>query len=130
MKERPRHENLCDQLFGNGVGVEVDLRLEVCSLVFVDDVLLGQFVDHGDHRWNLFGNLFLILAGKEFLKRISHGFRVIAVAFALYLVLPYPLFSRFVICHFDADIKMVGKYTNNPLCGVKTVRNPVNCTGN
>jgi len=64
--------------------------LQVGSLVLVDDILLGQLVDHGDYFREQFDHLFLVGFGTEFFDGITRGFCIIPVVQPFCFGLPDP----------------------------------------
>ena len=66
--------------------VALQSAFEVVRLVLVNDVLLGESVNHGSHLGEVFRELLLIRGRTELPKRIAHGFVVVPVAETLGLI--------------------------------------------
>ena len=60
--------------------------LEVGGLVDVNDVVLGQFVQHGHHTGQHFSSFFPAGQGAQFAHRVAGGLMVITVAQTLGVV--------------------------------------------
>ena len=72
---------------------------KVACLVFVNDVLFGQSVNHGSHLREVLSERLLIRGGAELPQGIPHGFMVIPVAETLGLIGTNALEGRFVVRH-------------------------------
>lgn len=82
---RPRSSSFC------GCQVANQTAFEIASLVLVNDVFLGQTVNHGRHLGQLLLQLFGIRGSTELAEGIPHGLVVVTVAEALGLVGTDPL---------------------------------------
>jgi len=72
---------------------------EVARLVFVNDVLFGQAVNHRGHLWKVLSKGFFIRGGTELPQGIPHGFVVIPIAETLGLIGTDALEGRFMVSH-------------------------------
>jgi len=82
---RPRSSSLCGREVSN------QAAFEVARFVLVNDVLLGQTINHGRHLGQLLLQLFGIRGSTVLAEGIPHGLVVIAVAETLGLVGSDPL---------------------------------------
>jgi len=70
----------------------------------VNDVLLGQPVEHGIHFREHGSGLLLAGCASDGFQGITHRFGVILVALIFCLDLPVPFFGRLVVCHAFINI--------------------------
>ena len=77
-----------------------NLRLEVSSLVLVDNRALSQLVYDGIHLGQLFNSHGFIGQCTKISERITHGLCVVAVLYPLCFITAYSLLCRLVMCHF------------------------------
>lgn len=73
------------------VHVLVDFRLEVRSLILMNDIHFSQLINQGSYLWCILGYFFLILARKKAFQGIAHGFGIVPVGFTPFFVLPVSL---------------------------------------
>ena len=79
--------------------VSHERTFKVARFVFVDDILLGQPVNHGGHLREVLSKRLLVCGGTELPQGIPHGFVVIPVAETLGLIGTNALEGRFVVRH-------------------------------
>ena len=75
-------------------------RLEVGSLVAVNDILFGQFVEHGGNFRKKLGSCGFLRKASEALYRVTGGFGVIFIVLVPGFCLTDTLQCRLVMCHF------------------------------
>ena len=64
------------------VHVELEARLDIRYFVFVDDVALGQLIDHRKESRDLLLRVLFLFGAANIAKRIAHRLVVILVVFA------------------------------------------------
>ena len=71
-------------VFGNG-------RLQIGSLVLVNDVGLSQFVEQALYLGQLLLGLTLVRCGAQIAQSVTHGFGIIAIMQTTFFCLAYSL---------------------------------------
>ena len=79
--------------------VSHERTFQIARFVFVDDVLLGQPVNHRSHLWEVLCEHLFVRGGAELPQRIPHGFVVIPIAKTLGLIGTDALQGRFMVRH-------------------------------
>ena len=83
--------------------MEHDARLDVRSLVLVDDVRLSELVEHLLHFGKKFYSSSLVSRGAELTHCVTHRLGIVAIVQATSGGLTNSLHRGFVICHFELN---------------------------
>ena len=83
--------------------MEHDARLDVRSLVLVDDVRLCELVEHLLHFGEKFYGSCLVGRGAELAHGVTHRLSIVAIVQATSGGLTNSFHRGFVICHFELD---------------------------
>ena len=79
--------------------MELEARLDVRYVVFVDDVALGQLIQHAEYRIDLPFGLFAVSSCTQFTNRVTGGLVVVSVVRLTLGVLTDALEGRLVVSH-------------------------------
>ena len=97
------------------IDVELEARLDVRYFVFVDDVALGQLIQHAEYRIDLAFGFFAIGGRTQFADCVTCGLVVVSVVRLTLGVLTDALKCRLVVSHELRFKKLGCKYTQS--CG-------------
>mgnify|MGYP001598390495 CR=1 FL=1 len=87
-----------DRLFQR-INVELQTALQVGRLVLVDDVALGQLIEHAAHLGQQFHRFLLVGARADVAYGVPRGLVLIAIALVAGLALADALDGTFVVGH-------------------------------